>query len=147
LQSGHPLHPTGSVTLRKTGTLSQRQITTCPEAGKGTKGEGTNVLFRRELSGTSILFYPEDGGSRSLRNVHNALPDCMVSYPGIFMKQFSYHNLLQLKRQTTFHSMELAKSLKSLRKILKLKLHGLSPRANYTEQPPIVGEVIANFCG
>jgi hypothetical protein len=28
------------------------------------------------------------------------------------------------------------------------KLHGLSPRANYpTERPPIVGEVIANFCG
>jgi hypothetical protein len=27
------------------------------------------------------------------------------------------------------------------------KLHGLSPRANYTtEPPPLVGEVIANFC-
>jgi hypothetical protein len=29
---------------------------------------------------------------------------------------------------------------------LKTKLHGLSPRANYTtERPPLVGEVIANF--
>jgi hypothetical protein len=27
------------------------------------------------------------------------------------------------------------------------KLHGLSPQANYTERPPLVGEVIANFCG
>jgi hypothetical protein len=25
--------------------------------------------------------------------------------------------------------------------------HGLSPRANYTERPPLVGEVIANLCG
>jgi hypothetical protein len=25
--------------------------------------------------------------------------------------------------------------------------HGLSPRANYTERPPLVGEVSANFCG
>jgi hypothetical protein len=30
----------------------------------------------------------------------------------------------------------------------KTKLHGLSPRANYTtERPPLVGEVIVNFCG
>jgi hypothetical protein len=29
----------------------------------------------------------------------------------------------------------------------KKKLHGLSPRANYFELPPLVGEVIANFCG
>jgi hypothetical protein len=29
----------------------------------------------------------------------------------------------------------------------KTKLHGLSPRANYTERPPLAGEVIANFCG
>jgi hypothetical protein len=27
------------------------------------------------------------------------------------------------------------------------KLHGLSLRANYTERPLLVGEVIANFCG
>jgi hypothetical protein len=27
------------------------------------------------------------------------------------------------------------------------KLRGLSPQANYTEQPPHVGEVSANFCG
>jgi hypothetical protein len=26
-----------------------------------------------------------------------------------------------------------------------VKLHGLSPRANYTEGPPLVSEVIANF--
>jgi hypothetical protein len=30
---------------------------------------------------------------------------------------------------------------------IKKKLHGLSPQANYTERPPLVGEVIANFCG
>jgi hypothetical protein len=29
----------------------------------------------------------------------------------------------------------------------KKKLHGLSPRANYTERPPLVGEVIATFYG
>jgi hypothetical protein len=29
----------------------------------------------------------------------------------------------------------------------KKKLHGLSPQANYTDRPPLVGEVIANFCG
>jgi hypothetical protein len=29
-----------------------------------------------------------------------------------------------------------------------IKLHGLSPRANYTDRAkPLVGEVIANFCG
>jgi hypothetical protein len=29
----------------------------------------------------------------------------------------------------------------------KTKLHGLSPRANLpTARPPLVGEVIANFC-
>jgi hypothetical protein len=28
------------------------------------------------------------------------------------------------------------------------KLHGLSPRANYTDRAtPLVGEMIANFCG
>jgi hypothetical protein len=27
------------------------------------------------------------------------------------------------------------------------KLHGLSQRANYTEGPPLLGEVVANFCG
>jgi hypothetical protein len=27
------------------------------------------------------------------------------------------------------------------------KLHGLSPRAKPTERPPLLGEVIANFCG
>jgi hypothetical protein len=30
---------------------------------------------------------------------------------------------------------------------LTKKLHGLSPQANYTERPPLVGEVSANFCG
>jgi hypothetical protein len=30
---------------------------------------------------------------------------------------------------------------------LKTKLRGLSPQANYTERPPLVGEVIANLCG
>jgi hypothetical protein len=30
---------------------------------------------------------------------------------------------------------------------LKKKLRGLSPRANYTERPPLVGEVSGNFCG
>jgi hypothetical protein len=30
----------------------------------------------------------------------------------------------------------------------KTKLHGLSSRADYTDrEPPLVGEVIANFCG
>jgi hypothetical protein len=29
----------------------------------------------------------------------------------------------------------------------KIKLCGLSPQANYTERPPLVGEVSANFCG
>jgi hypothetical protein len=27
------------------------------------------------------------------------------------------------------------------------KLHGLSPRVNYTDRATAVGEVIANFCG
>jgi hypothetical protein len=31
--------------------------------------------------------------------------------------------------------------------VTKTKLRGLSPRANYTERPPLVGEAIANFCG
>jgi hypothetical protein len=30
---------------------------------------------------------------------------------------------------------------------LKTKLRGLSPQANYTEWPPLVGEISANFCG
>jgi hypothetical protein len=30
---------------------------------------------------------------------------------------------------------------------LKTKLRGLSPQANYTERPPLVGEVSANFWG
>jgi hypothetical protein len=30
---------------------------------------------------------------------------------------------------------------------LKIKLNGLSPRASYTERPPPIGEVSANFCG
>jgi hypothetical protein len=29
----------------------------------------------------------------------------------------------------------------------KVKLRGLSPRANYAERPQLVGEVNANFCG
>jgi hypothetical protein len=29
----------------------------------------------------------------------------------------------------------------------KAKLHGMSPQANYTERPPLVGEVSANFWG
>jgi hypothetical protein len=33
------------------------------------------------------------------------------------------------------------------KKTNKTKLRGLSPRAIYTERPPLVGEVSANFCG
>jgi hypothetical protein len=29
----------------------------------------------------------------------------------------------------------------------KTELRGLSPLANYTDRPPLVGEVSANFCG
>jgi hypothetical protein len=36
----------------------------------------------------------------------------------------------------------------ALRHILsKTKLRGLSPQANYTERPPLVGEDSANLCG
>jgi hypothetical protein len=31
--------------------------------------------------------------------------------------------------------------------ILKLNSVAFSPQANYTERPPLVGEVSANFCG
>jgi hypothetical protein len=27
------------------------------------------------------------------------------------------------------------------------KLRGFSPQANYTDRPPLIGEVSANFCG
>jgi hypothetical protein len=40
-------------------------------------------------------------------------------------------------------------SVEQLNKLLSSKknLYGLSPQANYTDRPPLVGEVIANFCG
>jgi hypothetical protein len=103
-----------------------------------------NLIFLTFSSPLGLIQYPEDGNTRFLPTVRAYT---WTRTAPLSKRQESYYLINRITMNELFmvESMLWSCILNSIELTLKLNSVAFSPQANYTERPPLVGEVRANF--